>query len=85
MKLKYWEKLLLCYLWGMVWALLGIVLCATIVFAPVGFLAFTVAGWPLAKVQERRMKEKREWQNRDHPMPNSNETPWLIDDVEPDA
>jgi hypothetical protein len=71
-------------------------LCATIVFAPLGVGCLAIAGWPLSRLEMNALKARMEWNNRDHPMPNEASMPWRetemrIDDVllfeldEPDA
>lgn len=88
-----------CYLWGVPWAAVGVALCATVIFIPLGLLAFGIAGWPLARQQSKHMERKQEWLDRDRPLPNEAIRPWLlsvntetpshvgyeIDAIEPDA
>ena len=83
----YKTKWVLCLLWGMPWAAAGLLLFATIVFAPVGLLAFTVAGLPLSRVEINHMRRKAAWENRDRPMSTTNEMPWILEfeSDEPDA
>jgi hypothetical protein len=83
----YGRNIALCLAWGMPWAALGLLLCATIVFSPVGLACLVAAGWPLARLQQNHMKRRTEWQRRDRPMPQEDFVmpPWLMEESEPDA
>jgi uncharacterized membrane protein YccF (DUF307 family) len=72
-------------LWGMPFVAVGLLLFATIFLSPLGLIAWTIAAYPLQRTEMTHMRRKRAWKDRDQPMPNSNQAPWLIDDDEPDA
>lgn len=83
-----------CLVWGISFAALGILLCVTIVFSPLGVLCLIISGMPLAQQQKRQMERKRAWQNRERPLPLPEGVvrgPWKMEEelnpyrVEPDS
>jgi hypothetical protein len=89
----YGKRIVGCYAVGVPLVAAGLVLCATIVLSPVGFLLIIASGIPLYLVQKTHLRRRQEWENRDHPMPGQGAPPWLMDAnsfyvtgrIEPDA
>lgn len=69
--------MVLSYLWGMPWVLLGIGLCITILGIPFGLLCFIIAGIPLSRTVINHHHRVQAWLDSDRPMDNENEVPWL--------
>jgi hypothetical protein len=86
---NYGWKITGCIVAGMPLAAAGLMLCATIVFSPIGVLFLVMSGVPLAMLQTNHLRRKREWSQRDRPLPNDAVPPWYmtetIDELEPDA
>lgn len=61
----------------MIWAAGGLLVCFTLLGIPIGLVMILISGLPLAIVLRRYYNKVIEWQNREHPMDNDEEVPWI--------
>lgn len=66
------------FILGMAGCAIGIPLCVTIVFAPLGLLIMAMTCYPLRWLLDRHQKRVDAWANRDRPLDEDTVKPWEL-------
>jgi uncharacterized membrane protein YccF (DUF307 family) len=73
-------KIVLAYLWGIPWALLGCLLCVTVIGIPLGMVCFAIAGYPLGRIQRTAVLKHVDYEFGEGAIAQTHEgeVPWVL-------